>query len=749
MTLEFAEQLLDILDNLKGNGTFSTSGVQDFISPGLRVKGVDNLSFPITKPQATALIKAANKAPFGKGSQTVLDTTVRSAWEIDADNIIFENKKWGSLIESILSQVKTDLGLNEQKVAAHLYKLLIYEKGDFFLPHKDSEKEKGMFGTLIIGLPSVHSGGELLVRFAGTEQKIDFSEMGNDYTLPFAAFYADCEHEIKPLVSGYRICLVYNLVQTTGGEPIRATRIQDTLDEITELLEEQSIQKPIVVMLEHQYTPTNFSLSSLKLNDVSRAQALLGAAEKAGFYAKLGLVTHYLMGDLEYEYNRYSRKKRWSYYDDDDDDLSEGTMGSDIYEKTTDIEHWSADETLPPLRNFDMDAAFLITRTEIGDGEPLEKQAEGYTGNAGMTMEYWYHYGAVILWHKSQHSQLLMTQSAENKLEWLRFYLNNWAEADVAALKKLVVGFSDEDINPRYTDEGDYSVVAQTLLKLNDKTFLLSEDCQVFLGQAFEHIKSKYWLQLLTHFGTTSFETAFKLAIERTKIKVVKRLASILEKILLETDITPELTQFAHQKRALLPFYLRVFDLSSKDNRAAMRKVLSKILALSSRQKEADWLTEMVKVLTRKPNPDYVNDTLVSTLLSEKSYAQLPLAQALAAFCKADLDNRTAIKPTPPPTWARELPKNISSYYKREWDILKDFLESPTQTVFDYRRPQDARSAMASAISNSGADLRMETIKIGSPHTLRLTKTQAAYEHSLKIWQNDVAVLTRLIEAYG
>jgi len=49
------------------------------------------------------------------------------------------------------------LGIENKDIAASLYKLLIYKEGDFFLPHKDSEKEKGMFGTLIIGLPAKHT----------------------------------------------------------------------------------------------------------------------------------------------------------------------------------------------------------------------------------------------------------------------------------------------------------------------------------------------------------------------------------------------------------------------------------------------------------------------------------------------------------------------------------------------------------------------------------------------------------------
>ena len=43
-------------------------------------------------------------------------------------------------------------------VEAKIYKLLIYKTGGHFKPHTDTEKEKNMFGTLIIQLPSIHKG---------------------------------------------------------------------------------------------------------------------------------------------------------------------------------------------------------------------------------------------------------------------------------------------------------------------------------------------------------------------------------------------------------------------------------------------------------------------------------------------------------------------------------------------------------------------------------------------------------------
>jgi len=144
------KELLQVLETIEGNGSYVTSSIESFIHPGLQVAGVGELAFPLTTTQVQDLIKVAHKAPFGKGMETITDTTVRSAWEIDPDKLEFRNKEWAKFTKKILKEIKKGLGLEEQKVSASLYKLLIYEEGDFFLPHKDSEKEKGMFATLLI-----------------------------------------------------------------------------------------------------------------------------------------------------------------------------------------------------------------------------------------------------------------------------------------------------------------------------------------------------------------------------------------------------------------------------------------------------------------------------------------------------------------------------------------------------------------------------------------------------------------------
>jgi hypothetical protein len=66
--------------------------------------------------------------------------------------------------------------VEKQGVHANLYKLLLYEAGGHFTVHRDTEKEEGMFGTLVIQLPSVFSGGAMSFAHEGSTKTYELSE---------------------------------------------------------------------------------------------------------------------------------------------------------------------------------------------------------------------------------------------------------------------------------------------------------------------------------------------------------------------------------------------------------------------------------------------------------------------------------------------------------------------------------------------------------------------------------------------
>ena len=122
---------------------------------------------------------------------------MRKVWQIAPGKVKIGGKSWAANFENILSKVKTGLGCDDASVSAELYKLLVYDRGGFFLAHRDTEKADGMFGTLVVTLPSTYRGGALRIRHAGREVTLD-TKATDPSELSYAAFYADCEHEACP-----------------------------------------------------------------------------------------------------------------------------------------------------------------------------------------------------------------------------------------------------------------------------------------------------------------------------------------------------------------------------------------------------------------------------------------------------------------------------------------------------------------------------------------------------------------------
>ena len=64
-----------ILSDVKRPGDFFIAGTMEIPMPRVEVKGVGTLSFPIPGPQIEALVQHATQAPYGRGEETIVDTS--------------------------------------------------------------------------------------------------------------------------------------------------------------------------------------------------------------------------------------------------------------------------------------------------------------------------------------------------------------------------------------------------------------------------------------------------------------------------------------------------------------------------------------------------------------------------------------------------------------------------------------------------------------------------------------------------
>jgi 2OG-Fe(II) oxygenase superfamily len=190
------------------------------VAPGdlrVEVEGIGRLAFPVPGDQARQLCQLGRPARFGRGEQTLTDPTVRDTWEIPKSLV---NIEWAGGLDAVLEPVREALGLpSDCGLAADLHSMLVYERGQFFVSHQDSEKDDMMVATLVVILPSAHTGGDLVIEHGEGAKAYKGLKSG----VRLVAFYADCRHQVRPVKSGYRITLIYNLL-VQGGTSRPATR---------------------------------------------------------------------------------------------------------------------------------------------------------------------------------------------------------------------------------------------------------------------------------------------------------------------------------------------------------------------------------------------------------------------------------------------------------------------------------------------------------------------------------------------
>ncbi|KAK4187865.1 hypothetical protein QBC35DRAFT_463480 [Podospora australis] len=296
---ELKKAVLDALNAIEASGTFASFQEYDDLtaSPKLHVKGVGDISIPLLEPQARQLISKCRQAPFGRGSGTIVDTSVRNTWELDPTEFSFKNpKSYDAFLNSVLEDVASELGI-ESPIRAEIYKMLIYEKGAMFKAHQDTEKIPGMFGTLVISLPSAHEGGDVIVQHGGKTKTFKISGT----SLSSICWYSDVSHEVLPVTSGYRWVLTYNLTLDPDEERAPAVDMQDPdieqLDSALDRLLTSQHFDCFYHMLDHDYTEANLSLQSLKTADYARVQALTLLSKERKFDVFLSVIERWGLGN--------------------------------------------------------------------------------------------------------------------------------------------------------------------------------------------------------------------------------------------------------------------------------------------------------------------------------------------------------------------------------------------------------------------------------------------------------------------
>ena len=134
------DQLRYCLADVKYVGSFTAfQARQRTVDPGLQVNGVGKIRLPLDLADAKAIMNASTQAPFGKGSKTIVDTEFRNTRELNPSQFNLRNPAWEQELQDIIAHLGHVLGFQDgtSNIKPELYKLLLYEKGGMFKPHRE------------------------------------------------------------------------------------------------------------------------------------------------------------------------------------------------------------------------------------------------------------------------------------------------------------------------------------------------------------------------------------------------------------------------------------------------------------------------------------------------------------------------------------------------------------------------------------------------------------------------------------
>lgn len=769
--------LADLLQTVQTPGEFYAAGNCPMHLPLIEVDGVGPIALPLLPAQAAQLIATAERAPYGRSGETLVDTAVRRTWQIGADRVRITGRHWPEMLASIVERAGTGLGAGAG-VASELYKMLIYDEGSFFVSHRDTEKSAGMFATLIIALPSVHAGGELVLRHRGREVRLAM-RCTEPSEAEYAAFYADCLHEVLPVTSGCRLALVYNLLRKGKGRLPRPPLYDRETAALSRLLRRWGDEKSeeaegageapagedrstkLVYPLEHAYTPAELSFAALKGADAAAAGVLAAAAQDAACELHVALLRIEESGAAEptgYSGSRHYRRYRDRHDDDDEDgDSDEEFEVGEIFDRVLTLAHWSrTDGRVAALGTWPFTDVELCPGDALQDMDPDEQHFEEATGNEGASFERSYQRAALVLWPRSRRLAVLARAGFDASLPYLADLAERWARAgaeqgdahwrEAHALVGQILGCWPVHTNAR-AQEGKSAVatVLTLLVRLQDSEQIDAMLAGATTAGAYGAGDNSAIVHALKLLPAPRAGELLRAAVQANADLHIGGCADLLARASAVSGWRSGLQDAA---KALLdampggPARPQAQADAWRRERVDAAVVHDALRALV--HIDAVVADRAVRHWLACPKTYGLDTVIVPALrrLAERpAVLKRPAGQHLCAAALAHLQARVGLDLAPPGDWQRDAQVACRCEHCQG---LSRFLQSASQDIWRFKAREGDRRHVEESIRQGHLDIDCTTERKGSPHVLVCSKNQASYERRVKQRRADLEDLARL-----
>ncbi len=775
------QHVSELLATITGPGTFATRRTRAADDLDLRVEGVGRIALPISGATARRLCAIARPARYGFKDQTRLDDRIRDTWEITKHRVTIDQRRWKKTFLPQLEQIRRDLGLPDGcRVRAALHNLLVYGPGQFFVTHQDSEKTDDMIGTLVVILPSDFTGGALVLEHH--DEKIAFRGSGTKLT--FIAFYADCHHRVSPVKKGYRVALTYNLIvegdPATVEIPVPTSQIDALARCIGDYFEtplpprwgNQPAREPpdrLAYLLDHQYTQRGLAWHRLKNADAVRVAALREVARRLDCEIFLALADVHETWSCEEDEAEYGRHGfgRWRrrYEEEEEEEGSETPALVELFDSDIELRHWIGSDGRREAIADRIDAEFVCYTKASVDLEPFASEHEGYTGNAGNTVDRWYHRAAVVLWPRDR----TFVIRAKASPRWAVGEVAKTLKAgDVDEARRMVQRLlpfwgqvADREESPeflgtlRIADKLDSPDLAASLLepfaleRLTPKTgtsrlvALLEryglEWCRALLGRWASQDRRDggasrpAWLGSLPDLCRALGAGDPPHGLELAQWLVREQWAWVVAQ-------RHRLGEHAHPKHALDALnslskpILGLLDSSLISNTPDLHREILCFLTSA----ETDYPLRALARLLRTAHEHYPRETLPGLGL-----------EALHRHCVLDLTVRLRLPARTKDDWSIVAPSRCACTLCA---TLARFLVAPDQVRFEWPLAKDRRAHIHGMVDAHDLPVSHTTRRAGRPFTLVLMKTDALFERDAVergFWRSELRWLTMTARTFG
>ena len=782
--------LASILQTVQRPGDFHATGRSDIFPPQLEVAGVGTISLPLLPTQAEQLVAVAEPAPYGRGSETLIDTDVRRTWQIGADRVHIGGRHWPQSLAAIVARSAAGLGVSEA-VSAELYKMLIYDTGSFFVRHRDTEKAPGMFATLVVVLPSIYTGGELVIRHRDREVCLDLSTQ-DSAEVAFAAFYADCWHEVRPISSGCRLALIYNLIRQGPGKLPEPPAYDTEEQRLTGLLRRWAAELAatesdapgdcpgkLIYPLEHAYTPAEIGFTRLKNADAAVATVLVAAAKLADCEVHLAFVAIEESGSAEHSYSYASSRRRYSPADDRDEDFEVG----EVYERSLTLSDWQTpDGSRPALSALPFKEDELCPPDAMDDEEPDEQLFFEATGNEGATFERSYRRAALVLWPRARKLNVIVGAGREIGLAYLEGLAKCWAASnedlgsplweEAHRLAGLLIdrtgdgGHWPAPVWPPTTAPGQAARMVASLCQLHDTDNIASFMAKVSANGHYRSDDNEALVDAAMLLPPKQAAELLERIITRNTRQEANGCAELLERFSarLAADPAAEIPPSSAGVAAagacgalLQPAAAALLAALPGDPALAPKPEGWQRPTRVTPALVVDLLTALCRLGDLAPGERAVDHLLAWPETYAADAILVPAALRLAEHAGAvrdwaptrrlkavvvdHLDQRIAEALTAPADFTRASQIACECNYCAD---LAAFLADPLRKTWVFKAAQAHRSHVEDSIRRHPCDVDQATERRGSPHALVCTKNQASFERRLAQRKADLANRARL-----